>query len=194
MRITGAVAVQMAECLFRRFSFFLVLAGMVGCAGFSGQRVIYDQAGARIGIETDPSVARSNQPVGNVHPANVSAEDIGKLLGVVQVSGWSGTIAGIFDSPRPVPLFTDEQLKMFSVPLSDALGQAGPTERVFFSFPKPEVAYSEDRTAGAIFLRGRYLHVVVTDHASVIQADTGGGDPKDIRDTKGMKLWVARPA
>jgi len=65
---------------------------------------------------------------------------------------------------------------------------------VFFSLPKPDVSYSEDRTEGSLFLRGRYLHVVVTDHVSVIRADTGGGDPKDIRDTKGMKLWVSWPA
>jgi len=54
------------------------------------------------------------------------------------------------------------------------------------------VTYSEDRTVGFLFFRGRYLHVVLTDHSSFIRTDTGGG--KDIRDTKGMKLWVAGPA
>jgi hypothetical protein len=56
------------------------------------------------------------------------------------------------------------------------------------------VKYSEDRTSGALFLRGRYLHVVVTDHSSVLQADTGGDNLKDIRDTKGLRLWIAKPA
>jgi hypothetical protein len=116
------------------------------------------------------------------------------LLGVVQVSGWSGTIAGIFLSPRPVPLLTDDQLTQFAAPLSAALGEARPWERVHFSFPKPGVKYSEDRTSGALFLRGRYLHVVVTDHSSVLQADTGGDNLKDIRDTKGLRLWIAKPA
>jgi hypothetical protein len=29
---------------------------------------------------------------------------------------------------------------------------------------------------------------------SVLQADTGGDNLKDIRDTKGLRLWIAKPA
>ena len=176
------------------FGTVLLLSALIGCSGWSGERMIYDRDDVRIGIEADPSVARAKQPVGNAHPAHVTTEDIKTLLGVIRVSGWSGTIAGIFETPRPVPLLTEAELHSHAGPFSAALAQAGPTERVFFSFPKPEVAYSEDRTTGALFIRGRYLHVVVTDHSSVIQADTAGGDAKDIRDTKGMKLWIAKPA
>ncbi|HKY71859.1 MAG TPA: hypothetical protein VJL88_08050 [Nitrospira sp.] len=163
-------------------------------AACSTGRIVYDKDDVHIGIEPDPTVTRSKPPAVNAHPAQISREDIKTLLGVVRVSGWSGTIAGIFETPRPVPLLTDAQLENHSGHLSDALAQAGPQERVVFSFPKPDVHYSEDRTAGALFLRDRYLHLVVTDHSSVIQADTAGGDARDIRDTKGMKLWVARPA
>lgn len=169
------------------FSFIILSACSTG-------RVIYDYDDARIGIENDPSVTRAKQRVANSHPAQMSREEIKTLLSVVRVSGWSGTIAGIFETPRPVPLLTHTQLENHSGHLSDALAQAGPQERVVFSFAKPNVHYSEDRTTGALFLRDRYLHVVVTDHSSVIQADTAGGDAKDIRDTKGMKLWVAKPA
>jgi len=35
---------------------------------------------------------------------------------------------------------------------------------------------------------------VLTDHSAFTRADTAGGDVKDLRDTKGMKLWVAAPA
>jgi hypothetical protein len=172
----------------------LIAIAFWGCAGLAGERLLYDQNGARIGVEKDPTIARSNQPVVNAHPAGITAEEMSALLEAVQVSGWSGTIAGIFESPRQIPLLTQVQLQTFSGPLSEAFRQAGPTERVFFSLPKPDAHYSEDRTAGGLFFRGRYLHVVVTDHSSVIQADTGGGDLKDIRDTKGMKLWLAKPA
>jgi hypothetical protein len=160
----------------------------------TGEHLIYERDDVRIGIEADPSVARSQQAVANAHPAHMTSQDIRTLLGVVLVSGWSGTIAGIFETPRPVPLFTEAQLDGYAGYLADAFRQAGPSERVFFSFPKPGVHYSEDRTTGALFLRDRYLHVVVTDHSSIIQADTAGGDAKDIRDTKGMKLWIAKPA
>jgi hypothetical protein len=188
MRVTGPCNKLGLQSLLRCC---LVLCSLNACAG--GQRVLYDQEDVRIGIETDPSVTRSKQPVANAHPAQITSEDLKTLLSVVRVSGWSGTIAGIFESPRPVALLTETQLESHSSHLSEAFLQVGPDERVFFSFPKPDVHYSEDRTAGALFLRDRYLHLVVTDHSSVIQADTGGGDAKDIRDTKGMKLWVAPP-
>ena len=91
---------------------------------------------------------------------------------------------------------TQEELQKYSAPLTDALKEAGPTERVFFSFPKPGGRYSEDRTTGALFLRGRYLHVVMTDHSSILRADTGGDNLRVgyVRDTKALKLWVAKPA
>ena len=172
--------------------FALLCSAVSACA--TGQRLTYDQNDVRIGLETDPSVTRSKQPVGNAHPAQVTSEELKILLGMVRVSGWSGTVAGIFETPRPVPLLTEVQLNSHVAHISEAFAQAAPQERVFFSFPKPEVHYSEDRTTGALFLRDRYLHVAVTDHSSVIQADTAGGDARDIRDTKGMKLWIAKPA
>jgi hypothetical protein len=171
-----------------------MLSGLSACASLSSERLIYNQGGARIGIEPDPSVSRARAPVRNQHPATFTAEEIRSLIRVIQVSGWSGAFKGVFESPRLVPLLTEEELHDLAVPLANALQQAGPTERVFFSFPKQGVAYSEDRTAGALFARGQYLHIVVTDHASVIWADTGGGEARDLRDTKGMKLWVAKPA
>jgi hypothetical protein len=171
-----------------------ITVSLSGCSLMSTGRVLYDQQGIRIGVEPDPTVSRSEHPVQNNHPANLTAKELESLLRVVQVSGWSGTLVGLIETPRPVPLFTPKELSTISTHLTAALHEAKPTERVFFSLPKPDVAYSEDRTAGALFVRGRYLHIVVTDHSSFVQADTGGGEVKDIRDTKGMKLWVARPA
>ena len=160
----------------------------------SAERVLYDQQGIRIGLEPDPTLGRPDALARNNHPAELNQAELETLLHTIQVSGWSGTIAGILDNPRPVPLFTSGEMAMISGQLVTAFRQATPSERVFFSLPKPGVAYSDDRTAGSLFLRGRYLHVVLQDHSSFIQADTGGGETKDIRDTKGMKLWVAGPA
>lgn len=164
------------------------------CSFVTTDRILYEQQGIRIGVQVDPTVSHSPRPVANNHPADFTPEEVQSLLQGIQVSGWSGTLVGMLEAPRPVPLFTAKQLSMISASLAAAFHDAKPTERVFFSLPKPDVSYSEDRTEGALFLRGRYLHVVVTDHSSFIQADTGGGDLKDIRDTKGMKLWVAGPA
>jgi hypothetical protein len=154
---------------------------------------VYDRGGIRIGLEADPSVRPSSQTGLNNHPIDLNPKDLEVFLQPIQVSGYSGTIVGLMTKPQPVPLFMPQELSTISAHLATAFREAKPTERVSFSLPKPNVAYSEDRTVGALFFRGPYLHVVVTDHSSIIRTDTGGGDYKDIRDTKGIKLWVAGP-
>jgi hypothetical protein len=172
----------------------LTLAVMTSCALLPKHLIIYNQDDAQIGIEDDPTISVKQTDVRNAQPSHLTVDEVKSLLNVIQVSGWSGTLMGIFISPTPVPLLSPEEIEKYSSPFADALKTVEPTERVFFSFPKPGGRYSEDRTAGALFLRGRYLHIVVTDHNSVLRADTGGDNLRDLRDTKGMKLWIARPA
>lgn len=167
---------------------------MSACSFFNHGRLVYDREGIRIGVEADPSVRPSSQTGLNNHPIELTPKDLISLLQFIQITGYSGTIAGLMTKPDPVPLFTAKELSVIAEQLATAFREARPTERVFFSLPKPDVTYSEDRTVGALFYRGSYLHVVVTDHSSIIRTDTGGGDYKDIRDTKGMKVWVASPA
>lgn len=164
------------------------------CSLLTGGRVLYDQQDSQVGLQTDPTVHRGPAPTENNHPAQLTPEEMRVLLGSLLVSGWSGTIVGILEQPRPVPVFTNLELNRIAAPLAAALQQAAPTERVFFSLPKSQTTYHEERTTGALFLRGRYLHVVLTDHSAFTRADTAGEEVKDLRDTKGMKLWVAAPA
>ncbi len=164
------------------------------CSLLTGGRVLYDQQDSQVGLQTDPTIHRGPAPTENNQPAQLTPEEIRVMLGSLLVSGWSGTIVGILEQPRPVPVFTNLELNRIAAPIAAALQQAAPTERVFFSLPKSQTTYNEERTTGALFLRGRYLHVVLTDHSAFTRADTAGEEVKDLRDTKGMKLWVAAPA
>jgi hypothetical protein len=186
---------------FSFLSLILTIGNLSGCLLlhplFQHGRSVYDREGIRIGIEGDPSVRQSGQTVLNNHPIDLTPRELESLLQVLQVSGYSGTIVGLLINPEPVPVFTPKQLSVISAHLATAFREAHPTERVSFSLPKPDVTYSEDRTVGFLFFRGRYLHVVLKDHSSFIRTDSGGGEDsavKDLRDTKGMKLWVTRPA
>lgn len=172
----------------------LVVVNLSACSLFSQGRSVYDREGIRIGLEADPSIRGNSQTGVNHHPIDLTPKDLTILLQSIQISGYSGTIAGLLTKPEPVPLFTATELSVISEQFATAFREAKPTERVFFSLPKPDVTYSEDRTVGALLFRGSYLHVVVTDHSSIIRTDTGGGDYKDLRDTKNMKLWVVGPA
>lgn len=174
----------------------LAIAGVAlllsGCHLFGNERVVFNERGVRIGLETDPSVNRASPPAVNEHPGRLTSQDIQVLLAPVRVTGWSGTVVGWFDQPRPIPLFDDADLQAAAGPLADALGQASPTQRVVFYLSNPKSAYG-DATSGALFLRHSALHLVVTDHKAFSRADTGGGDEKDLRDTKGMALSLTRP-
>lgn len=164
---------------------------LAGCQWFDHQRLLFDEQGIRIGLETDPSVGRASRPAVNDHPANLTPREIQALLGAVRVTGWSGTVVGWFDQPRPIPLFDEAELQIIAKPIAEALRQGSPTERVVFSLSNPRSAYG-DATTGALFLRQGSLHLVVTDHTAFPRADTAGGDEKDPRDTKGMTLSLPR--
>ena len=178
----------------RTVAWSLGAVGLSACAGLTGERVIYDRQGVEVGIQSDPTISRSNPPARNSHPATLTSNELRLLMGSFQISGWSGTVLGLVQNPQPVPLLRPDELDRLTDPLVAALQQAGPTERVSFSLQDKDRPYSPDRITGILFIRGPYLHLVITDHSAFTQADTGGGEEKDIRDTKGMKLWVARPA
>ena len=86
------------------------------------------------------------------------------------------------------------ELTALAEPFARAFAEAGPKERVFFSLQNPSARYDTDRTAGSMFIRDGVLHFILVDHYIFQQADPGGGERRDPRDTKGMKLWIVRPA
>lgn len=166
-----------------------------GCAGLVHEHLVYSQYGIQIGVETDPTTGRTSPPTPNGHPAPLTAQEIRQLLSLLQVSGYTGTLAGLLATPPPISLFTQEELDLIASPVAEAFHLAGPRERVFFSLQNLRAPYERDRTAGALFVRGPYLYVLLRDHAAFPRTDTGGSDDdRDPRDTKGLTLSVAWPA
>ena len=133
-------------------------------------------------------------PVRNRHPADLTPKEIRTLVGSLEASGWSGTLVGLFSAPQPKPVFTEAELVLLAEPLAAAFHEATPRERVFFVIQNPDAPYEADRTSGSLFFRDDYLHVVLTDHYAFLQADPGGGEKRDPRDTKGMTLSVVGTA
>jgi hypothetical protein len=177
-----------AAGLLLRVSCLLVLTA---CGATSQQRVLYQESSIEVGIITDLSTnEHATPPVRNRHPADLTPKEIRSLVGSLEVSGWSGTLVGLFSAPQPKPLFTETELVLLAEPLAAAFHEATPRERVFFAIQNPTAPYDTARTSGSLFFRDDYLHVVLTDHYAFLQADPGGGEKQDPRDTKGMKLWV----
>jgi hypothetical protein len=168
---------------------------LIGCGATSQQRILYEASGIQVGIMTDLSTNdNGSSPVRNRHPADLTPREIRSLIGSLEVSGWSGTILGLLTAPQPKPLFTEAERAELAEPLAAAFHAATPRERVFFVIQNPDAPYDTDRTSGSLFFRDDYLHVVLTDHYAFLQADPGGGEKRDPRDTKGMKLWLVGSA
>ena len=129
----------------------IAVLGLLACGALSTEQLVYDQRGYRVGVELDPTIKRSQEPVQNEHPAKFTAEELQSLLGMIEVSGWSGTLVGILAPPRPLALMNEEDLREVSPYLATAFRQAGPTERVFFSLANRRAPYNDARTAGALF-------------------------------------------
>ncbi len=173
----------------------LPLLVLPACGATSQQRVLYQASGIQVGIVTDLSTnEHSAPPVKNRHPANLTPRDIRSLLGSLEVSGWSGIVIGLFSNPQPKPVFTETELVELAEPLVAAFREATPRERIFFVVKNTDAPYENDSISGSLFFRDEYLHVILTDHSAFLQADPGGGETRDPRDTKGMKLWVTGPA
>ena len=173
----------------------LSLLMLTACGATSQQRILYQASGIQVGITTDLSTnEHGTPPVINRHPVNLTPRDIRSLLGTLEVSGWSGIVMGLFSNPQPKPVFTETELVELAEPLVAAFQEATPRERVFFAIQNTDAPYERDRTSGSLFFRDDYLHMVLTDHSAFLQADPGGGETRDPRDTKGMKLWVVGPA
>lgn len=171
------------------------ILGLSGCVGPLNQRVIYESKGTQIGVESDHTTDdRAVPPALNSHPAQLTVDELRTLLGALEVSGWSGIIVGVFETPHAKPVFTGTELMSLADTFAKAFHEAGPRERVFFSLQNPNARYETDRTAGSLFLRDGYLHVILHDHYGYLKADPGGGEQRDPRDMKGMKLWAIRPA
>lgn len=179
--------------LLRPLGIWAAAVTISACAGLLDERVVHEQQGRRVAIQPDPSIRRETSPATNNHPATLSPDEFRVLLGTLEVSGGSGTLTSLIAPPRPIPLLQPTELDALAEPLATAFRQAGPRERVWFTLPNRQRPYSDDRITGALFFRGAFLHVILTDHSAFERADTGGGEEKDWRDTKGMKLWLARP-
>ena len=169
----------------------LIVAALAGCAGPLTDRVVYSDRGIRVGVQTDGTAGLGSASNVNSHPVRLMPEEVRKLLSPLQVSGYAGTVVGQFISAQPLPVFSEEELGLIAAPIATAFSQAKPRERVFFSIPNLAAPFRPERTEGALFFRGPYLHFLLTDHSAFTKTDQAGGD--DPRDTKGMRLYVSGP-
>ena len=146
--------------------------GLKGLFGDEDNVVVWQGQGQYIKIvEQDWDRDHKRAPK-NDHPASISAPHIAVVLASLQA--WRPEDSP--ESDRSVPLFTNEEVSLFSPMLADALTKAGPKQDVVFAFAGIHDDFSSDRnrtTAGRMFMNEGLLNIIFGD---ILQPTDGDAD------------------
>lgn len=139
-----------------------VIVGLVllsGCASkpVSQSKSIYESGLSTVRLEQDPD------SISNSHPATLTPTELGTLLRGVRAWERRNVIHRLFfgeaDRTRA---FRNEEIAVLAPPLSKALAQAAPTERVYFHLSHATDQGDEETTTGWVSIRGPILYLTIS--------------------------------
>ena len=100
----------------------------------------------------------------NTHPVSLTPTEVGTLLRGVRSWERRNAIHRLFSGPADRRrTFRDEEIAILAPPLSKALAQASPSERVYFHLSHPTDQGNEETTTGWASVRGPLLHLSLSE-------------------------------
>ena len=135
----------------------------LGCAApHVPSRVVYEDPVNFVRLEEDSEVLAEWPPSHHAHPFTIEPEKLRTILSGLKVQEhwialerwWRG------ESPL-VPAFTDEELAILSVRISEALAAAKEHERVTFYLSEPQTFARRIITTGGLYVHGTELHILL---------------------------------
>jgi hypothetical protein len=136
------------------------LMAVVGCAGTpeAPPKTIYESGRNQVRIVKDPD------STSNAHPASLTPAEVGTLLRSVR--SWEQRnfihrlFAGEADKTRA---FRNEEISVLAPPISKALAQAAPDERVYFHLSHATDQGDEESTSGWLSIRQETLVLALSE-------------------------------
>lgn len=135
------------------------LALLTGCASepVSQPKSIYESGLSTVRLEQD------SDSISNSHPATLTPTEVGTLLRGVRAWERRNFLHRLFfgeaDRTRA---FRNEEIAVLAQPLSKALAQAAPTDRVYFHLSHATDQGDEETTTGWVSIRGPILHLTIS--------------------------------
>jgi hypothetical protein len=157
----------------------VLVAAVSLSACVTGTAPLYQDSSLVIRLESNPAGKTASQ---EVDPRAFSEEQITAVLRGLSVRKKEGLFQYVVGGRQAEPVFPEEQIAILKTELLKALRQAGPDERVAFQLWTTSPKGIRDETTGAMYLRGRLLHVVVSkfrQSARVSYEGAEGGSGKD---------------
>lgn len=152
--------------VFGRKSIVLIVGAVIvvgGCAGSPVPRQFYQDAVTSIRLQVDERVSG-----GHSHPAQVSPEEIGKILHGVRVVARKGIIGSLLSEDGDGnPAFSAVEVKLLASQLSRALQQARPDELVTFYRRISDASVGLGITSGGIFVQSNRIYFILANNRTL---------------------------
>jgi hypothetical protein len=137
------------------------LSVITGCASSKpapGPKIVYESGLKVVHLEQDPD------STSNSHPVGLTPTQVGTLLRGIRTSERRNIIhrlfAGKADKTRA---FRDDEIAVLAPPLSKALAEAQPSERVYFHLSNPTDDGFEETTTGWLSVRDPILYLSLSE-------------------------------
>jgi hypothetical protein len=136
---------------------------LFGCAApHVPSRIIYEDPVNFVRLEEDPEVLPEWPPSHHSHPFTIEPEKLRIILSGLKVQEhWIALQRWLRGESPLVPAFTDEELALLSVRISEALAEAKDNERVTFYLSQPQTFARRIITTGGLYVHGTELHILL---------------------------------
>lgn len=158
----------MIRTIVSRFRFH-VSWGALACAILAGcaaphvpSRIIYEDPVNFVRLEEDSEVLAEWPPSHHAHPFMIEPDRLRTILSGLKVQEhWIALQRWMRGESPLVPAFTDEELTLLSVRISEALAEAKHNERVTFYLSQPQTFARRIITTGGLYIHGTELHIIL---------------------------------
>lgn len=135
----------------------------VGCAApHVPARIIYEDPVNFVRLEEDSEVLAEWPPSHHTHPFTIEPDKLRTILSGLKVQEhWIALQRWMRGESPLVPAFTEEELTLLSVRLSEALAEAKANERVTFYLSQPQTFARRIITTGGFYVHGTELHIIL---------------------------------
>ncbi|HWF62423.1 MAG TPA: hypothetical protein VN666_19235 [Nitrospira sp.] len=135
----------------------------IGCAvPHVPSRIIYEDPVNFVRLEKDSEVLPEWPPSHHNHPFTIEPEKLRMILSGLKVrEHWIALQRWMRGESPLVPAFTDEELTLLSVRISEALAEAKDNERVTFYLSEPQTFARRIITSGGLYVHGTELHILL---------------------------------
>ncbi|MFQ5780825.1 MAG: SHOCT domain-containing protein [Nitrospiria bacterium] len=168
----------------RRLALSFLFLSLTSCANSALLQRVVHQAPDLLVILDKGKIGAASFSSPYHHPASISPTRLQKVLGSVKVQPHTGLLRSIISGEKKMqPLFDSETARLMSIRLSQALAEAGPSERVNFYHTLPKNSVTDSVTSGFLLVKEERLHLRINHYKAPLRkgshpSSAGSGIPR----------------